>query len=64
MDAPDRRPPLGPTPRPDNEVGGAGGCVISDQNDAVPNLLGVMACLMLIPVSVVIRRKIRYQIKI
>ncbi len=48
---------------PDTDAGGGGGCTISDQNDVVSDLLGVIACLMLIPVSVVIRRKIRPHIK-
>ncbi len=52
-------PPQGPVS--DSDTGG-GGCVVSDQNEVVSNLLGVMACLMLIPVSAVIRRKIRSQI--
>jgi len=60
-DPPDRRTPPGPTP--DTESGGGGGCTISDQNNIVSDLFGVMACLMLIPVSVVIRRKRITQIK-
>jgi len=60
---PDRRPPPRPTPPSDTESGGGGGCAISDQNGVVSNLLGVMACLMLIPVSAVIRRKRRSYIK-
>jgi len=42
---------------------GGGGCAISDQNDVVSDLLAVIACLMLIPVAVVIRRNRRSQIK-
>ncbi len=59
-------PPPNPRPRPapDTEAGGGGGgCAVSDQSNVVPDLLGVMACLILIPVSVAIRRKRRYQIK-
>jgi len=50
-----------PTPSPDS--GGGGGCAISDQNNIFSDLFGVMACLMLIPVSAVIRRKRRFHIK-
>jgi len=57
---PDRRPPPRPTPPSDTESGGGGGCAISDQNGIVPDLLGVMACLMLVPLSAVIRRKGRF----
>ncbi len=49
--------------RPDTGEGGGGGCSVSDQSDVVSGLFGVMACLMLIPVSVVIRRKRRPQMK-
>ncbi len=48
---------------PDTDAGGGRGCTTSDQNDVVSDLLGVMACLILVPVSVVIRRKRRSQIK-
>ncbi len=50
-------------PPPDPEAGGGGGCTISDQNDIFSDLLGAVASLILIPVSAVIRRKIRSQIK-
>ncbi len=50
-----------PTP-PGSDAGGGGGCAVSDQSNVVPDLLGAVACLMLIPVSVVIRRKIMSQI--
>ncbi len=49
---------------PDTEVGGGGGgCAVSEQSSVASDILGVMACLMLIPVSVVIRRKRRSKIK-
>jgi len=50
-------------PQPDSDTGGGGGCSISDQNDVVSDLLAVIMCLMLIPVSVAIRRKRKSQIK-
>ncbi len=56
------RPPRPPTSGSD-EGGGGGGCVLSDQNEAVPDMLTALASLMLIPVSVVIRRNIRSRIK-
>ena len=57
-----------PTSRPRRPTssgsdGGGGGCVISDQNEAASDLLTAVASLMLIPVSVVIRRKIRSRIE-
>ncbi len=45
------------------DAGGGGGCAISDQSSVVSDLLGAVVCLMLIPVSVMIRRKRRAQIK-
>ncbi len=63
---PPRPDPPSPDPSPrasDTEAGGGGGCAISDQNEAVYDLLAAVASLMLIPVSVVIRRKIRSHIK-
>ncbi len=56
---PPTRPPT--TRRPGtsgtDSGGGGGGCAVSDQNNFVPDLLGAVACLILIPVSVVLRRK-------
>ncbi len=54
-----------PTRRPTSSGtgGGGGGCAVSDQNEAASDLLTALASLMLIPVSVVIRRKIRSRIK-
>ncbi len=43
--------------------GGGGGCAVSDQSSAVSDIPGVMACLILIPVSVLIRRKGRARIR-
>ncbi len=57
-----RPAPLPPRQTPGTEAGG-GGCTISDQSNVVSDLLGAVVSLMLIPVSVVIRRKIRCQIK-
>ncbi len=51
-----------PPPTSSNS-GGGGGCAVSDQSIAIFDILGVMACLILIPVSVIIRRKRRSQIK-
>ncbi len=61
-DPPTTRPP---TRRPTSSGtgGGGGGCAVSDQSKTVPDLLAAVASLMLIPVSVVIRRKIRSRIK-
>ncbi len=64
----DPPPTTGPRPRRPTSSGsdgggGGGGCVISDQSEAVPDMLTAVASLMLIPVSVVIRRKIRSRIK-
>ncbi len=42
--------------------GGGGGCAVSDQSSAASDIFGAVACLMLIPVSVVIRRKRRSRI--
>ncbi len=55
-----------PTRRPTSSGtgGGGGGCAVSDQNEAASDLLTALASLMLIPVSVVIRRKIRSRIKV
>ncbi len=39
--------------------GGGGGCAVSDQSSTAPDILGAVACLILIPVSVAIRRKRR-----
>ncbi len=43
--------------------GGGGGCAVSDQSSTASDIPGVIACLILIPVSVVIKRKRRSQIK-
>ncbi len=43
--------------------GGGGGCAVSEQSSVAFDILGVMTCLILIPVSVAIRRKRRAQIK-
>ena len=62
-------PPTQPGPTATRRPGtpgadsGGGGCAVSDQRGVIPDLLGAVACLMLIPVSVVIRRKIRSHIK-
>ena len=56
-------PPGGPRTSGTDSGGGGGGCAVSDQSSFVPGLLGAVACLILIPVSVVIRRKRRSQIK-
>ena len=56
-------PPGGTRTSGTDSGGGGGGCAVSDQSSVVPGLLGAVACLMLIPVSVVIRRKRRSQIK-
>ncbi len=53
-------PPRRPTT---SDTGTGGGCAVSDQSNVVSDLFGVMACLMLISVSVLIKRKRRYQIK-
>ncbi len=70
VEVPPAPPPPGPTPttrRPttsgSDTGGGGGGCAVSDQRGVISDLLGVVACLMLIPVSVVIRRNRRAQIK-
>ncbi len=59
--------PRPPTPRrpttSDTDAVGGGGCAVSDQSNVVSDLFGVMACLMLISVSVLIKRKRRSQIK-
>ncbi len=52
-----------PTSTGSGSGGGGGGCAISDQSSTASDILGVMICLMLIPVSVVIRRKRRDQVK-
>ncbi len=57
-----RPAPLPPRQTPGTDAGGGGGCTISDQNEAVPDMLTALASLMLIPLSVLIRRKIRSQI--
>ncbi len=56
-------PPRGPRTSGSDSGGGGGGCAISDQSSVASDILGVIACLILIPVSVAIRRKRRYQIK-
>ncbi len=56
-------PPRGPRTSGSDSGGGGGGCAVSDQSSVDEDILGVMTCLILIPVSVVIRRKRRYQIK-
>ncbi len=43
--------------------GGGGGCAVSDQSSVAYDIPGVMACLILIPVSVLIRRKERARIR-
>ncbi len=55
-------PPPNPRPAPDTEAGG-GGCAVSEQSSVASDILGVMTCLILIPVSVTIRRKRRSHIK-
>ncbi len=55
-------PPTGSPPGSGTDSGG-GGCAVSDQSSIVPDMLGAVACLMLVPVSAVIRRKRRSQIK-
>ncbi len=58
---PTQRPPTrGPTSVSD--AGGGGGCAISGQNEVASDLLVAVASLMLIPVSVIIRKKRRSQI--
>ncbi len=52
-----------PPPTGSDPGGGGGGCAVSDQSSVAYDILGVMTCLMLIPVSVLIRRKRRSQIK-
>ncbi len=56
-------PPRGPRTSGSDSGGGGGGCAVSEQSSVDEDILGVMACLILIPVSVVIRRKRRVQIK-
>ncbi len=56
-------PPRGPRTSGTDSGGGGGGCAVSDQISVVYDILGAVACLILIPVSVVIRRKRRAQIK-
>ncbi len=56
-------PPRGPRTSGTDSGGGGGGCAVSEQSSVASDILGVMACLMLIPVSIVIRRKGRSQIK-
>ncbi len=48
-----------PAGRTSGTDAGGGGCVLSDQNEAISDLSGAVASLMLIPVSVAIRRRIR-----
>ncbi len=52
-----------PPPTGSDPGGGGGGCAVSDQSSVAYDILGVMACLMLIPVSVLIRRKGRARIR-
>ncbi len=54
-------PPQGP--RTSGTDSGGGGCAVSGQSGVVPDLLGAVACLILIPVSVIIRRNRIAQIK-
>ncbi len=61
--APQSPTPPGGTRTSGTDAGGGGGCAVSDQNSVVSGLLGAVACLILIPVSVIIRRKRRHQIK-
>ncbi len=61
-DPPTTRPPTR-RPTPSGSDAGGGGCAVSEQNEAASDLLTALASLMLIPVSVVIRRKIRSRIK-
>ena len=58
MDPPTTRPPTR-RPTPSGSDAGGGGCAVSEQNEAASDLLTAVASLMLIPVSVMIRRKIR-----
>ncbi len=53
----------GPRTSGTDSGGGGGGCAVSDQSSTASDILGAVACLILIPVSVVIRRKRRAQIK-
>ncbi len=55
--------PRRPTSSGSDTGGGGGGCAVSEQNEAASDMLTAVASLMLIPVSVVIRRKIRSRIK-
>ncbi len=52
-----------PPPTGSDSGGGGGGCAVSEQSSVDEDILGVMACLILIPVSVTIRRKRRAQVK-
>ncbi len=61
-DPPTTRPPTQRPTSSGSDTGG-GGCAVSGQSEAVPDMLTAVASLMLIPVSVVIRRKIRSRIK-
>ncbi len=61
-DPPTTRPPTR-RPTPSGSDAGGGGCAVSEQNEAASDMLTAVASLMLIPVSVVIRRKIRSRIK-
>ncbi len=45
------------------DAGGGGGCAVSHQRGVVPDMLGAVACLILIPVSVLVKRNRRSQIK-
>ncbi len=52
-----------PPPTGSDPGGGGGGCAVSEQSSVDEDIPGVMACLILIPVSVLIRRKGRAYIK-
>ncbi len=56
-------PPRGPRTSGTDSGGGGGGCAVSEQSSVDEDILGVMTCLILIPVSVTIRRKRRAQVK-
>ncbi len=52
-----------PPPTGSDSGGGGGGCAVSEQSSVDEDIPGVMACLILIPVSVLIRRKGRARIR-
>ncbi len=56
-------PPRGPMTSDTGSGGGGGGCAVSDQSSVASDIFGAVAFLMLIPVSVFIRRRRRPHIK-